>query len=220
MNSGRAALLHGWKPTATTTATALQVICASIYPQHKDGLHICCGSTRHRCGLAIHLRILLSNKRSQGIIPLLASDVLQWRSSMRNINLQDLVAKPRITCSTTKEADTIHSIFFQLVSEPNITRVCPVRGISPQLGKMHFGLHRLVPRGHCMTRCKPAWGRCDAAIEGNTLSFLHPPQVTETRTGPLGCNSYDNLDSVSSVLLQSTESKLHLQGRAEERGRW
>ncbi|KAH0615549.1 hypothetical protein JD844_004966 [Phrynosoma platyrhinos] len=36
--------------------------------------------------------------------------------------------------------------------------------------------------------------------------------VTETRTGPLGCNSYDNLDSVSSVLLQSTESKLHLQG--------
>lgn len=37
-------------------------------------------------------------------------------------------------------------------------------------------------------------------------------QVTETRTGPLGCSTYDNLDSVSSVLLQSLESKLHLQG--------
>lgn len=37
-------------------------------------------------------------------------------------------------------------------------------------------------------------------------------QVTETRTGPLGCSTYDNLDSVSSVLLQSPESKLHLQG--------
>lgn len=49
-----------------------------------------------------------------------------------------------------------------------------------------------------------------------TLALLPPPQVTETRTGPLGCNSYDNLDSVSSVLLQSTESKLHLQGRAQE----
>ncbi|KAG5835223.1 hypothetical protein ANANG_G00269910 [Anguilla anguilla] len=29
---------------------------------------------------------------------------------------------------------------------------------------------------------------------------------------PLGCSTYDNLDSVSSVLLQSPESKLHLQG--------
>ncbi|GAA6073583.1 BMP/retinoic acid-inducible neural-specific protein 1 [Tachysurus ichikawai] len=38
-------------------------------------------------------------------------------------------------------------------------------------------------------------------------------QVTETRTGPLGCSTYDNLDSVSSVLLQSPESKLHLQGK-------
>ncbi|XP_034871849.1 BMP/retinoic acid-inducible neural-specific protein 1 isoform X2 [Mirounga angustirostris] len=51
-----------------------------------------------------------------------------------------------------------------------------------------------------------------------TMRRLHEIQistgaikVTETRTGPLGCNSYDNLDSVSSVLLQSTESKLHLQ---------
>ena len=60
------------------------------------------------------------------------------------------------------------------------------------------------------------------------VSHLSPSlstQVTETRTGPLGCNSYDNLDSVSSVLLQSTESKLHLQGRMSveamgaERGR-
>ncbi|PNJ72402.1 BRINP1 isoform 2 [Pongo abelii] len=52
-----------------------------------------------------------------------------------------------------------------------------------------------------------------------TMRRLHEIQistgaikVTETRTGPLGCNSYDNLDSVSSVLLQSTESKLHLRG--------
>ncbi|XP_068104202.1 BMP/retinoic acid-inducible neural-specific protein 1 isoform X2 [Hyperolius riggenbachi] len=51
-----------------------------------------------------------------------------------------------------------------------------------------------------------------------TMRKLHEIQissgaikVTETRTGPLGCSSYDNLDSVSSVLLQSTESKLHLQ---------
>ncbi|EMP38104.1 Deleted in bladder cancer protein 1 like protein [Chelonia mydas] len=54
-----------------------------------------------------------------------------------------------------------------------------------------------------------------------TMRRLHEIQistgaikVTETRTGPLGCNSYDNLDSVSSVLLQSTESKLHLQEQA------
>ncbi|KAE8583607.1 hypothetical protein XENTR_v10020595 [Xenopus tropicalis] len=52
-----------------------------------------------------------------------------------------------------------------------------------------------------------------------TMRKLHEIQistgaikVTETRTGPLGCSSYDNLDSVSSVLLQSMESKLHLQG--------
>ncbi|XP_010772280.1 BMP/retinoic acid-inducible neural-specific protein 3-like, partial [Notothenia coriiceps] len=36
--------------------------------------------------------------------------------------------------------------------------------------------------------------------------------VTETRTGPLGCSNYDNLDSVSSVLVQSPENKIHLQG--------
>ncbi|TRY60796.1 hypothetical protein DNTS_033329, partial [Danionella cerebrum] len=52
-----------------------------------------------------------------------------------------------------------------------------------------------------------------------TMRKLHQIQissnaikVTETRTGPLGCSTYDNLDSVSSVLLQSPESKLHLQG--------
>uniref|UniRef100_A0A3B4B9N0 BMP/retinoic acid-inducible neural-specific protein 1 n=1 Tax=Periophthalmus magnuspinnatus TaxID=409849 RepID=A0A3B4B9N0_9GOBI len=52
-----------------------------------------------------------------------------------------------------------------------------------------------------------------------TMRKLHEIQistdaikVTETRTGPLGCSSYDNLDSVSSILLQSPESKLHLQG--------
>uniref|UniRef100_A0A3Q4GRY8 Bone morphogenetic protein/retinoic acid inducible neural-specific 1 n=1 Tax=Neolamprologus brichardi TaxID=32507 RepID=A0A3Q4GRY8_NEOBR len=51
-----------------------------------------------------------------------------------------------------------------------------------------------------------------------TMRKLHEIQistnaikVTETRTGPLGCSSYDNLDSVSSILLQSPESKLHLQ---------
>ncbi|CAB1437973.1 unnamed protein product [Pleuronectes platessa] len=36
--------------------------------------------------------------------------------------------------------------------------------------------------------------------------------VTETRTGPLGCSNYDNLDSVSSVLVQSPENKVQLQG--------
>ncbi|KAA8584526.1 hypothetical protein FQN60_008311, partial [Etheostoma spectabile] len=53
-----------------------------------------------------------------------------------------------------------------------------------------------------------------------TMRKLHEIQistnaikVTETRTGPLGCSSYDNLDSVSSILLQSPESKLHLQGQ-------
>ncbi|EPY89094.1 hypothetical protein CB1_000133004 [Camelus ferus] len=37
-------------------------------------------------------------------------------------------------------------------------------------------------------------------------------RVTETRTGPLGCSNYDNLDSVSSVLVQSPENKIQLQG--------
>lgn len=36
--------------------------------------------------------------------------------------------------------------------------------------------------------------------------------MTETRTGPLGCSNYDNLDSVSSVLVQSPENKVQLQG--------
>ncbi|MBN3287957.1 BRNP3 protein, partial [Polyodon spathula] len=53
----------------------------------------------------------------------------------------------------------------------------------------------------------------------STLRRLHHLQiatsaikVTETRTGPLGCSNYDNLDSVSSVLVQSSENKIHLQG--------
>ncbi|XP_053549726.1 BMP/retinoic acid-inducible neural-specific protein 3 isoform X2 [Bombina bombina] len=53
----------------------------------------------------------------------------------------------------------------------------------------------------------------------STLRRLHHIQiastaikVTETRTGPLGCSNYDNLDSVSSVLVQSPENKIHLQG--------
>ncbi|XP_016127610.1 BMP/retinoic acid-inducible neural-specific protein 3-like [Sinocyclocheilus grahami] len=53
----------------------------------------------------------------------------------------------------------------------------------------------------------------------STLRQLHHIQiastaikVTETRTGPLGCSNYDNLDSVSSVLVQSPENKVHLQG--------
>lgn len=45
----------------------------------------------------------------------------------------------------------------------------------------------------------------------NVFAFLHH-QVTETRTGPLGCSNYDNLDSVSSVLVQSPENKIQLQG--------
>ncbi|XP_030919471.1 BMP/retinoic acid-inducible neural-specific protein 3 [Geospiza fortis] len=53
----------------------------------------------------------------------------------------------------------------------------------------------------------------------STLRRLHHIQiastaikVTETRTGPLGCSNYDNLDSVSSVLVQSPENKIQLQG--------
>lgn len=38
-------------------------------------------------------------------------------------------------------------------------------------------------------------------------------QVTETRTGPLGCSNYDNLDTVSSVLVHSPENKIQLQGK-------
>lgn len=40
-------------------------------------------------------------------------------------------------------------------------------------------------------------------------------QVTETRTGPLGCSNYDSLDSVSSVLVHSPENKIHLKGEVE-----
>ncbi|CAL8280978.1 unnamed protein product [Lota lota] len=53
----------------------------------------------------------------------------------------------------------------------------------------------------------------------STLRKLHHLQiastairVTETRTGPLGCSNYDNLDTVSSVLVHSPENKVLLQG--------
>ncbi|XP_069497250.1 BMP/retinoic acid-inducible neural-specific protein 2 [Ambystoma mexicanum] len=53
----------------------------------------------------------------------------------------------------------------------------------------------------------------------STLRRLHHIQiataaikVTETRTGPLGCSNYDNLDSVSSVLVDSPENKVQLLG--------
>lgn len=42
------------------------------------------------------------------------------------------------------------------------------------------------------------------------------PQVTETRTGPLGCSNYDNLDTVSSVLVHSPENKVQLQGETQD----
>lgn len=42
------------------------------------------------------------------------------------------------------------------------------------------------------------------------------PQVTETRTGPLGCSNYDNLDTVSSVLVHSPENKVQLQGNTQD----
>ncbi|XP_024130223.1 BMP/retinoic acid-inducible neural-specific protein 3 [Oryzias melastigma] len=52
-----------------------------------------------------------------------------------------------------------------------------------------------------------------------TLRRLHHLQiastavrVTEMRTGPLGCSNYDNLDTVSSVLVHSPENKVQLQG--------
>lgn len=56
-----------------------------------------------------------------------------------------------------------------------------------------------------------------ATYVSENLSFLFVclfviAQVTETRTGPLGCSNYDNLDSVSSVLVQSPENKVQLQG--------
>ncbi|KAF7651202.1 hypothetical protein LDENG_00114320 [Lucifuga dentata] len=56
----------------------------------------------------------------------------------------------------------------------------------------------------------------------STLRRLHHLQiastairVTETRTGPLGCSNYDNLDTVSSVLVHSPENKVQLQGLQE-----
>lgn len=57
--------------------------------------------------------------------------------------------------------------------------------------------------------------RADARhpLRASLIRTLILLQVTETRSGPLGCSSYDNLDSVSSILLQSPESKLHLQGK-------
>lgn len=59
----------------------------------------------------------------------------------------------------------------------------------------------------CLCRC--FW----ATLPVFLIWMLFLFQVTETRSGPLGCSSYDNLDSVSSILLQSPESKLHLQGK-------
>ncbi|XP_069087661.1 BMP/retinoic acid-inducible neural-specific protein 2 [Pleurodeles waltl] len=53
----------------------------------------------------------------------------------------------------------------------------------------------------------------------STLRRLHHIQiataaikVTETRTGPLGCSNYDNLDSVSSILVESPENRVQLLG--------
>jgi len=57
---------------------------------------------------------------------------------------------------------------------------------------------------------KGAKGNCEwNKIHEGVISVA---QVTETRTGPLGCSNYDNLDSVSSVLVQSPENKVQLQG--------
>uniref|UniRef100_A0A8C4QGP8 BMP/retinoic acid inducible neural specific 2 n=1 Tax=Eptatretus burgeri TaxID=7764 RepID=A0A8C4QGP8_EPTBU len=55
-----------------------------------------------------------------------------------------------------------------------------------------------------------------------TLRRLHEIQiaggtikVSEMRTGPLGCSSYENLDSVNSVLIRSPDHKIQLQGLQE-----
>lgn len=48
--------------------------------------------------------------------------------------------------------------------------------------------------------------------DNKALKYLLVSQVTETRTGPLGCSNYDSLDSVSSVLVHSPENKIHLKG--------
>uniref|UniRef100_UPI00358EA015 BMP/retinoic acid-inducible neural-specific protein 2-like n=1 Tax=Myxine glutinosa TaxID=7769 RepID=UPI00358EA015 len=52
-----------------------------------------------------------------------------------------------------------------------------------------------------------------------TLRRLHEMQISsghikviETRTGPLGCSTYDNLDAVNSVLVQTPENKVQLLG--------
>lgn len=49
----------------------------------------------------------------------------------------------------------------------------------------------------------------------DSLNIELSSQVSETRTGPLGCSNYDNLDSVSSVLVHSPENKIQLQGMSE-----
>lgn len=61
------------------------------------------------------------------------------------------------------------------------------------------------------------WGWLEekTKIRYNTIIhiLLISLQVTETRTGPLGCSNYDNLDTVSSVLVHSPENKVQLQGK-------
>lgn len=91
------------------------------------------------------------------------------------------------------------------------------RGWSQTQARSSESNHGLKPGGlFCWLCSAGAWlfGVCPRqGLLSHTCLIWCLLQVTETRTGPLGCNSYDNLDSVSSVLLQSTESKLHLQGR-------
>ncbi len=53
----------------------------------------------------------------------------------------------------------------------------------------------------------------DTSSKQKTDVLLISLQVTETRTGPLGCSNYDNLDTVSSVLVHSPENKVQLQGK-------
>lgn len=174
-------------------------------------MRICCGSTRCHCRLAIHLASCFPFREAKEWF-------LYWLLVFSTGDPPHFQAQSNMLFHKESRHKSLCS--FQFMGASSISHVCPVRSIFSQLHKMHFGLHQLVAMGQCITKSEPAWGRRGAGSKGNTLfSFLHPLQVTETRTGPLGCNSYDNLDSVSSVLLQSTESKLHLQGRTWEGGR-
>ena len=76
-------------------------------------------------------------------------------------------------------------------------------------GCCFFPSFSLYPRFSLYIKCCESFS---SSVYCRLLLHVSVFQVTETRTGPLGCSNYDNLDSVSSVLVQSPENKIHLQG--------